>query len=133
MDPVTLAGAAVALVAPYLVEGGKELAKKIGGEAGGRIVTLYDKVKAKLAGGGADALADLEKQPKDADSQAALRVQLKKALEADPAFRAELEKLVGEIQEKGGDRIKQIANVTGDRNVTTQIAGGGNQVNVGRP
>jgi hypothetical protein len=55
-------------------------------------------------------------------------VQLKKALEADPAFRAELEKLVGEIQEKGGDRINQIANVTGNRNITTQITGSGNVV-----
>jgi hypothetical protein len=129
MDPATLAGSAVALVAPYLVEGGKELAKKVGGEAGDRIVELYDKLKAKLTGGGADSLADLEKQPRDADSQAALRVQIKKALEADPAFRAELEKLVGEIQETGGDRItKLVANVTGDRNVTTQIAGSGNVV-----
>ncbi len=128
MDPVTLAGSAVALVAPYLVEGGTELAKKLGGEVGERIVKLYDRVKAKLVGGGAEALADLEKQPKDADSQAALRVQLKKALEADPAFRAELEKLVGEIREKGGDRVSQIANVTGDQNVTTQIAGSGNVV-----
>jgi hypothetical protein len=129
MDPVTLVGSAVALVAPYLVEGGKELAKKVGGEAGDRIVELYDKLKAKLTGGGADSLADLEKQPRDADSQAALRVQIKKALEADPAFRAELEKLVGEIQETGGDRItKLVANVTGDRNITTQIAGSGNVV-----
>jgi hypothetical protein len=128
MDPVTLAGSAVALVAPYLVEGGKELAKKVGAEVGDRIVTLYDRVKAKLTGGGAEALADLEKQPKDADNQAALRVQLKKALEADPTFREELEKLVGEIREKGGDRISQIANVTGDQNVTTQIVGSGNVV-----
>ena len=34
MDPVTLAGSAVALVAPYLVEGGTELAKKVGDEVG---------------------------------------------------------------------------------------------------
>ena len=128
MDPVTLAGAAVALVAPYLAEGGKELAKKVGGEAGERIVKLYDKVKAKLSGGGAEALADLEKQPEDADSQAVLRVQLKKALEADPAFRAELSTLVEEIKAKGGDQIIQSANVTGDSNITTQIAGSGNVV-----
>jgi hypothetical protein len=71
MDPVTLAGSAVAVVAPYLAEGGKELVKKLGGEAGGWIVTLYDQVKSELTGGGAEALADLEKQPKDPDSQAA--------------------------------------------------------------
>jgi hypothetical protein len=128
MDSATLAGAAVALVAPYLAEGGKELAKKVGGEAGERIVKLYDKVKATLTGGGAEALADLEKQPEDADTKAALRVQLKKALEADPAFRAELATLVEEIKAKGGDQIIQSANIVGDQNVTTQIAGSGNVV-----
>ena len=128
MDPVALAGSAVALVAPYLAEGGKELAKTIGSEASERIVKLYEKVKAKLTGGGAQALADLKKQPKDADNQAALRVQLKKALEADPAFRAELATLVEEIKAKGGDQIIQTANITGDQNVTKQIAGSGNVV-----
>lgn len=128
MDPVTLAGSAVALVAPYLAEGGKELAKKVGGAAGGRIVKPYDKVKAKLTGGGAEALADFEKRPEDANNRAALRVQLRKALESDPAFRAELAALVEEIKAKGGDQIIQKANVTGDHNVTTQIAGSGNVV-----
>ena len=37
--------------------------EEVGGEAGERIVKLYDKVKAKLTGGGAEALADFEKQP----------------------------------------------------------------------
>ena len=128
MDPTTLAGATVALVTPYLAEGGRELAKKLGGEAGQRIVKLYDKVKSKLTGSGAEALVDLEKQPEDADSQAVLRVQLKKALEADPAFRAELTALVDEIKAKGGDQIIQTANIAGDSNVTTQIAGSGNVV-----
>ena len=116
-----LAVAAVALLATKAVEA-------VGGEAGERIVKLYDKVKAKLTGSGAEALTDLEKQPQDADSQAALRVQLKKALEADPAFRAELATLVEEIKAKGGDQIIQSANVTGDQNVTTQITGSGNVV-----
>jgi putative heme iron utilization protein len=129
MDPVTLGGSAVALVAPYLVEGGTELAKKVGGEAGERIVKLYDTVKAKLTGSGAAKdVADFEQAPADQDNQAALRKELKKALEADPAFREELAQLIGEIREKGGERISQIANVTGDHNVTTQIAGSGNVV-----
>jgi hypothetical protein len=36
--------------------------------------------------------------------------------------------LVEEIRAKGGDAIVQTANVTGDWNVTTQIAGAGNFV-----
>jgi hypothetical protein len=55
-------------------------------------------------------------------------VQLKKALEADPTFRAELGMLVEEIKAKGGDQIIQRINVTGDHNVTTTIAGSGNVV-----
>lgn len=55
------------------------------------------------------------------------RVQLKKALEADPGFRAELAALVEEIKAKGGNRIIQSATVTGDH-VATQIAGSGNVV-----
>ena len=94
----------MALLAPIWQ---KAVRRQVGGEAGERIVKLYDKVKAKLTGGGAEALTDLEKQPQDADSQAALRVQLKKALEADPAFRAELATLVEEIKAKGGDQIIQ--------------------------
>ncbi len=51
------------------------------------------------------------------------------APQADPAFREELERLVGEIRTKGGDRItKLVANVTGNQNVTTQIVGSGNVV-----
>jgi hypothetical protein len=47
-------------------------------------------------------------------------------VEADPAFRAELATLVEEIRAKGGDRIVQSANVNGDYNVTTHLAGSGN-------
>jgi hypothetical protein len=125
MEPVTLAGVAVALLATKAVEAA-------GGEAGKRLVSeLWDKVKAKLAG--KEALADVEAKPDDQRAWAALELRLEEALKAEPAFQEELEKLVGEIQEKGGERItKLVANVTGDRNVTTQIAGSGNQVTTGR-
>jgi hypothetical protein len=123
-----LATAAVALAAPYLIEGGKELAKKVGGEAGGRVVKLWDAVKGKLAG--KDALTDVEAKPGDQRRWSALEVQLEKALADDPAFREKLARLVEAIPEKDRAAIQQIANVTGDRNVTTQIAGSSNQVNV---
>jgi hypothetical protein len=131
MDPVTLAGAAVALVGPYVAEGAEELAKKVGGEVGSRVVKLWDAVRGKLAG--KEALADVEAKPDDQRRWAALELQLEKALEADPGFRDAVAKLVSDIPEDKRAAIRQIANVTGDRNVTTQIAGGGNQVNVGRP
>jgi hypothetical protein len=129
MDPTVLASAAVPFMAPYLAEGGKEVAKRLGQDAGDRIAKLCGRIKAKLTGLGADAVADLEKQPGDSDSQAALRVQLKKALEADPAFWEEVQQLIGEIQNESGANVNQLmAKVTGDRNVTKQVSGSGNVV-----
>jgi hypothetical protein len=125
-----LATAAVALVGPYVAKGAEELAKKVGAEVGSRVVKLWDALKAKLAG--KEALADFEKQPEDADQQASLRVQLRKALEADPEFRAEVTRLVEAIPTEQRAAIQQIANVTGNQNVTPQIAGSGNQVTIGR-
>jgi hypothetical protein len=51
-----------------------------------------------------------------------------KAIEADPDFGRTLTALVEEIKAKAGDALVQTANVTGERNVTTQIAGSGNVV-----
>jgi len=79
---------------------------------GNRVVKLWDAVRAKLAG--KEALVDFEESPEDADAQGALRVQLKKALEADPAFQEEVVRLVGELEAKGGRQaITQTATITG--------------------
>ena len=59
---------------------------------------------------------------------ATVRPWLKKAVEADPAFRADLATLVEEIKANGGDQIIRSVTVTGDNNVTTTIAGSGNVV-----
>jgi hypothetical protein len=88
---------------------------------------LWDAVKGKLAG--KDALADFEHNPQDADTQAALRVQLKKALQADPGFREQIAQLVGELEQQGGrEAIIQTANITGDRGKIAQVAGKKNTV-----
>jgi hypothetical protein len=129
MDDAGMAATAVALVAPYLAEGAKELAKKVGAEAGGRVVKLWDALKGRLAG--RDALADVEAEPGDQRRWAALEVQLEKALKEDPAFRSELARLIEAIPAEQRMAIQQITNITGDRNVTTPIAGSGNQVYVG--
>jgi hypothetical protein len=126
-----LAAAAVTLVGPFAAKGAEELAKKVGSEVGGRVVKLWDALKAKLAG--MEALIDVEAKPDDQRRWSALELQLEKALEADPGFRAEVTRLVEAIPEEKRAAIRQIANVTGDQNVTVQTAGAGNQVNVGRP
>ena len=48
MDPSTIATTVVACLTPYLVEGSKEAAKKVGGAVGEKVMKLYDTLKAKL-------------------------------------------------------------------------------------
>ena len=121
-------GELAAAAGGYLVaKASGKLAETIGGEVGNRIVKLWDTVRAKLAG--KEALADLEQSPEDADTQGALRLQLKKALETDPTFRDEVAKLVGELEAKGGRQaITQTATITGDQSKIAQVAGDKNQV-----
>jgi hypothetical protein len=106
------------------------LAEKVGGEVGNRVVKLWDTVKAKLTGGDVgNALSRLEAKPDDERRRGALEVELEEALEADPAFREEVARLVGELDQKGGrDTVNQVANVTGNRNKVAQVAGNRNRV-----
>ena len=76
MDPVSLATAAVAVLSPYLVEGGKEVTETAAKD-------LFTWLKSKLTGRAAEALSDLEKAPAAEDNLADLRKQLVKVLEAD--------------------------------------------------
>ncbi len=113
MDPVTLAGSAVAPVAPYPVEGGKELAKKVATRPLSGYLGCSTSSNRRPPGRELPGVADFEPAP-GVRKQATLRHGAEKALEADPAFRAELEKLVGELQAMGGVALtKLIANVTG--------------------
>jgi hypothetical protein len=120
-------GELAAAAGGYLVaKASGKLAETIGGEVGNRIVKLWDAVRAKLAG--REALADFEQSPEDADAQAALRVQLRKALEADPAFKEEVARLIGELEAKGGPAaIRQTATASGGGKVA-QVAGDKNTV-----
>jgi hypothetical protein len=129
MDEAGMATTAVALVAPYLIEGAEQLAKKVGEEAGGRVVKLWDALKGRLARKG--VLADVEAKPLDQRRWSALEVQLEKALKEDPAFRGELAKLIDAIPEKERIAIQQIASFRGDNNIVGQFSGSGNQMNVG--
>jgi hypothetical protein len=111
------------------VKAAGKMAETIGTEVGNRIIKLYDSVKAKLTGAAAkEVLADFEAKPDDARRKGALELQLEKAIADDPDFQKTLAALVEEIKAKGGDALVQTATVTGDQNVTTQIAGSGNVV-----
>lgn len=102
MDPIsTLAASAVAFLAPYLAEAGKEFAKEGGKAALGKIDILYKSLKARFQKktSAREALADLEKEPDNKDVQGALRRQLTKELNADPKFVDALRKLLEEIKQ----------------------------------
>ncbi len=66
-----------------------------------------------------EALDALGAEPGDGDLQAALRVQLKKAVHEDAALREELAAIMAEAVQAGW-RVTQTATVTGDGNVVIQ-------------
>ena len=119
-----LASSAVAVLTPLLQKAAEKGVEELGKSAAG---ALFTKLKERLTHAGAkEALDDLAKQPADTAAQGALNMQLRKAIEADPELAAFLKQWVAESEAKIG--ISQIANVQGDHNKTTQIAGSGNTV-----
>jgi hypothetical protein len=123
LDIALMAVSTVNLLIPFLKKAAEKGAEKLGESTAG---TLFEVLKNKLKSPTAqEALADLQKKPEDADSQAALRAQVRKALENDP----ELGKLLHELVGKAGESTHaQVANVTGDGSRVAQIQGSGNMV-----
>ncbi|MEP0874213.1 hypothetical protein NDA01_31460 [Trichocoleus desertorum AS-A10] len=138
MDPATL----TAFLAPFLPAliklGGKVLegaAAKSGETAGTKLTEkaldkakaiwdkLHPKVEAKESA--KEAVEDVAKAPDDADSQAALRVQLKKILEADPGLAEAIAKIMEEDAPDGTPGTQIVQHVTGNQNqVIGQVTGG---------
>ncbi|MBI3241961.1 MAG: hypothetical protein HYZ49_06675 [Chloroflexi bacterium] len=104
MDPTTLAAAATALLAPYVAKAGEKLAEKVGEKLPDQMGKLWAAIADKFKGKPAaeEAAKDLAANPKDEDNQAAFRKELRKVLEADTGFVAELEKL---LKSTSGDII----------------------------
>jgi hypothetical protein len=98
MDPVSLATAALAVLSPYLVDGGKEVTKTVAKD-------IYTSLKGKLTGRAAEALNDFEKAPTSEDNWGDLRKQLIKALEADPQLREELRLLLPKASVADGPSV----------------------------
>ena len=107
MDLKLLADTLAAFLAPalpYLTSGGEGLVRNAGktlGENAPEILkSLWAKLRPKVEEkpAAAEAVEDVAKAPEDADAQAALRIQLRKILESDPALAAEIAGLVKEAQ-----------------------------------
>ncbi len=96
---------------PYLVKAGEaaaqETGKKLLGGAWDATKSLWDKLKPKVEAK-AEALSavkDVAQDPKDADLQAAFRVQIKKLLSEDEAFATEIEQLLNNAKAISGSQV----------------------------
>jgi hypothetical protein len=134
LDPATLSliASTVAALSPLLGKAVEKAAEKIGELT---ITGLIDKFKNRVPEPTKQAVNALEKNPANGDRQGSLRVSLEDAIEADPELATFLKEWLAEAQPvaKAAGGVSQTANVTGDNNITTQIAGGsGNNINIGR-
>lgn len=121
MDPVTIAAALVTVLGPHLPTllglGGKVAggaAEKVGEKLVEGVGKLWERLRGRVEAQPAlkSAAQDLAQAPTDKDLEAALRVQLRKLLESDPAFANEIAVL---LKSTGGIHIEQ--NVSGQGNV----------------
>lgn len=90
MDPISLASAAVGLLAPFVAKGAEKMADKLG-EAGAQALTgLLARLRARWAGDAeaAGTLSAFEAKPER--HAATLQEVLAERLQADPAFAQEL-------------------------------------------
>ncbi len=85
---------------------------------------LSPKIEAKEAA--KEAAIDVANNPEDEDSQAALRVQLKKLLEQDEELMKSIEQILKADAPDGSSGTKIVQNVTGDRNQVIGQVNGGN-------
>lgn len=119
MDPISLAGAAIALLAPYLdsvLKGGAEGAAEGLGEAlAGRLGALLSGIKRRFRGDGyaEGALERFEAQPDEALRRDALKDALAEIVAQDAKFAEELQTLVEEAQRAGGVSVEQHASDSG--------------------
>lgn len=96
---------------PLLVKAGEAASSEASKKAVGALWGLF-KPKAETTPALADAIKDVEANPNDEDSLTVLRVQIRKALEADPDLVARARPLV----EDASTSVSQ--TVIGNRNIT---------------
>jgi hypothetical protein len=121
---------------PYLVSGGEGLIEKAGkklGEGAPEILkSLWAKLRPKVEEkpAASEAAQDVAKSPEDADSQAALRIQLRKILEADSSLAAEIATML----EAAGPKTTYHAEVHGEGAIAQDgsVAAGAGGIAAGR-
>ena len=98
---------------PFLITVGNKAAEgasqKVGEDIWNKAKAIWGKLQPKVKAKEAaqEAAGDVAKNPGDEDSQAALRIQLKKILSADPELVAEITKILEEpAPQPAGDNIQ---------------------------
>ena len=114
MDEGELIEQAATYAAGLLGKAAGTAADTLGGAIGNKLLALL-RANPKTR----DALDELGAEPGDGDLQAALRVQLRKAVREDDALREDLAAIMQEAVQAGWS-VTQTANVTGDDNVVIQ-------------
>ena len=104
MDPLTLATTAASFLAPYFIKAGEKAFETVSEKS---VDSLWRAITSRFKGKATaeEAVKDLVARPADGDNQAAFRKELRKVLEADPAFAVELERLLISAQHQGGDTV----------------------------
>lgn len=124
IDIALLATSAVAALVPLLIKATEKGIEKAGEQVS---ITLFDALKKRFSSPAAkESLDVLARMPADADAQAALRLQLRMAMEADPSLAGSLQEVLG--KHAGAGATTQMATVTGNQNSVNQIVGSNNTV-----
>lgn len=131
MDSLTLATTASSYLTPYLIKAGEKAAEEVGKKLPDLVGRMWNAITARFKGKPAaeEAVKDFVAKPDDQLNQAAFAKELRKALEAEPNFGAELARLLESAQREGGDTII----VTGSGAVGTKggVAAGAGGVAIG--
>lgn len=113
------------------MKAGEKAAEAVGAKLPDAVGKLWKAVAARFRGlpAAETAATDLVAAPEEPDNQAAFRKELRKALEADPAFAAEFRRLLDEARAQAGDHIVN----TGSGAVATHggVAAGAGGIAVG--
>lgn len=104
MDPLTLATTVASFLSPYLVKAGEKAFETVGEKSVG---SMWRTITTKFTGKPAaeEAVTDLVVKPDDQLNQSAFANQLRKVLEAEPAFAVELERLLSSAQSESRDTL----------------------------
>jgi hypothetical protein len=107
MEPLTIATTAVAILSPYLVTAGEKAAEEVGKKLPEAAARVWNALMTKFRGNvvAEAAVKDLVEQPGDQLNQSTFTNQLRKVLEAEPAFAAKLAHLLEDAKRQSGDTI----------------------------